>query len=266
MARSKGYKPSRHGDLMAWVSRRCAAEYDTSGRVIAAARLARTSTSTVTMWQASATTTFAAADRRDPDVAAALSLGFDVVRRDAIGDTRRKELGADVLVLREYHAPGGQSRKQIGVVLRVGQSFFIYLLSSARESNLWAETSDRQGNAVTEIISMVIREMTRFGRQKEPGYRPHLYAREHARVVRDERHGADLKRTLVDCRTVAHIPHTMDLAEPAAAQAFSFGSSGQLRMCWARDGKAALTSSRTQHSRASRSRGSSNRTSCRGIC
>lgn len=224
MARTKGYKPSRHGDFVAWVWRRCATEYATSGKVIAAARLARTSTSTVTMWQASATTTFAAADRKNPDVAAALILGFDVVRRDAIGDTRRKELGSDVFVLREYHAPGGQSRKQIGVVLRVGQSFFIYLLSSAREANLWAETSDRQGNAVTEIISMVIREMTRFGRQMEASYRPHLYAREHARVVRDERHGADLKKTLVDCRTVAHIPHTMDLAEPAAAQAFSFGS------------------------------------------
>jgi len=176
------------------------------------------------MWQASATTTFATIDRQDPDVDGAIKLGFDVVRRDAIGESRRAELGADVFVVREHHAPGGQTSRRIGVLLRVGRTFFLYLLTSARAGNLWAATTDREGNAATEIISTVIRVMTDFGRSRDVSYRPHLFAREHERIVRDERHGADLKQTLVACRTFAHIPNTMDLARRQDSQMFTFGS------------------------------------------
>lgn len=207
----------------AWIQERCWAQAR-FGEPIDKVRPLRTSSDSVTLWQASATTSFAAADRSDPDVAQALALGFDVVRRDAIGVTTRTELGDQVFVLRMHHAPGGRGKKQLGVVLHVGRTFFVYLLSSARASNLDAANEDRRGNAATELLATVVRGMTTAGRALDPGYRPHVHAREHARIVRDEQHGADLKATFVSCRVIAHTPHTSDLTKPSDAQHFSFGS------------------------------------------
>lgn len=195
-----------------------------AGQPIDKARPLRTSSASVTLWRASATTSFAASDRTDSDVAEALALGFDVVRRDAIGETTRAELGDRVFVLQMRHAPRGRGKKQLGVVLHVGSTFFVYLLASARASNLEADTTDRRGNAATELLAMVVREMASVGREHDAGYRPHVYAREHARIVRDEQHGADLKATFVSCRVIAHTPHLSDLTKPADAQHFSFGS------------------------------------------
>lgn len=204
--------------------RRCCREQGELGQPIENARPLRTSSGSVTLWEASATTSFAAADRTDPDVAQALALGFDVVRRDAIGETMRLGLGDQVFVLQMRHAPGGRGKKQLGVVLHVGRTFFVYLLSSARASNLDADTDDRRGNAATELIATVVREMTSVGRGFDSGYRPKVFAREHARIVRDEQHGADLKATFMHCRVIAYTPQRHDLTKPADAQTFSFGS------------------------------------------
>ena len=209
--------------LTEWIHRRCRVQALT-GMPLDRARPSRTSSASVTLFKASATTSFAAADRTDPDVAEALALGFDVVRRDAIGETTRAELGDRVFVLQMRHAPGGKGKKQLGVVLHIGRTFFVYLLASARASNLEADTDDRRGNAATELLSMVVRGMTAVGRELDTGYRPHVYAREHARIVRDEQHGAALKSTFTACRVIAHVPQTIDLTKPTEANHFSFGS------------------------------------------
>ncbi|WP_147794207.1 hypothetical protein [Cellulomonas sp. Y8] len=211
-------------ELERWLRRRCEEEFTRSGRLISAVRAMRTSSTSVDDWLASAATSFAAADRRDPDVASAIDLGFDVVRRDSTGEARRRELGDAVFVIRQYHAPGGSKRAQIGVLLHVGRTFFVYLLSSARASNLEAETKDRAGNASTEVISSVVRAMAAFGSRNDDDYRPHLYAREHERIVRDVRHGENLKETLTRCRAIAHIPQTYDMTRSRDAGMFQFGS------------------------------------------
>lgn len=204
-----------------WVARRA---MSTSEPIINV-RPMRTSSENVTQWEASATTTFAGPDRQDPDVAEAIRLGYDVVRRDAIGETKRKELGDQIFVLRMRHAPGGGSRKkQIGVALHVGQTLFIYLLASARASNLDGITEDRRGNAATEIIATTVREVAAVGLTRDKGHRTHVRAREHARIIRDEQHGADLKATFVKYRVMAHLPQTIDMTRASEARAFSFGS------------------------------------------
>ena len=206
-------------ELRSWLKRRA------ESHVIDHVRPMRTSSDNVTKWQASATTTFAASDRRDPDVRAALDeVGFDVVRRDPIGESKRRELGDQVFVLQMRHAPGGRGKRQLGVAVHIGRTIFIHLLASARANNLDAETDDRRGNAATEIIATVVRVVAEAGRRRDPGHRPHVYAREHARIVRDEQHGADLKATFVQCRVIAHTPHTTDMTRPSDAQSFSFGS------------------------------------------
>ncbi|GAA3565790.1 hypothetical protein GCM10022197_22070 [Microlunatus spumicola] len=222
---SGGYRASGSyaAAFQAWLRRRCSIQAEGDGSPIDKMRPIRTSSETVTLWLASARTSFAAADHKDPDVAQAFALGFDVVRSDAIGVTTRADLGDSVFEVRMHHAPGGIGARRLGVVLHIGNTFFVYLLSSARANNLHAESEDRRGNAATEILSGVVRAMYNFGK-KDPGYRPHVHCREHDRIVRDERHGADLKATFVSCRVIAHTPHTTDLTQPASAQSFSFGS------------------------------------------
>ena len=211
--------PALPQELRNWLDRhtRCA------GGVVAL-RIIRTSTNTVDDWIASAATSFAQMDREDADVLVALDHGFDVVRRDVIGDTKRLELGDSVFVVRMGHAQGGRGSKQIGVILHLGTTFFVYLLSSARAQNLAADSEDRRGNAATEIISTVVRAMAAAGRRGDPSYRPMVYAREHDRIVRDESHGASIKRTFVSARAVVHAPHAIDMLDAAAAQSFSFGT------------------------------------------
>jgi hypothetical protein len=210
--------------LIRWLEQRCRTQIAAHDTPIDKIRAIRTSSETVTMWQASARTSFAAADRSDPDVANALALGFDLIRRDAIGETLRCQLGESVFVLRMHHVRGGIGARQMGIVLHVNTTFFVYLLGTARKGNLYAETADRRGNATTEVLSTITRTMWRAGQGHDDAYRPHVYAREHDRIVRDERHGADLKATFTSCRVIAHTPHTTDLTNPAQAQTFSFGS------------------------------------------
>jgi hypothetical protein len=208
-------------EFRAWVARRCMAAPEPVINV----RPMRTSSGNVTKWEASAITTFAGPDRQDPDVAEAIRLGYDVVRRDAIGETKRMELGDQIFVLRMCHAPGGGTQKrQIGIALHVGRTIFIYLLASARANNLDGITEDRRGNAATEIIAMTVRGVATVGLRRDKSHRTHVRAREHARIIRDEKHGADLKATFQKYRVIAHTPHMTDLSRPGDAQAFSFGS------------------------------------------
>lgn len=207
-------------EFRAWVARRCMSAPETVTDV----RPMRTSSGNVTKWEASATTTFAGPDRQDPDVAEAIRLGYDVVRRDAIGETKRNELGDQIFVLRMHHAPGGRRKKQIGIALHVGRTIFIYLLASARSDDLDGITEDRRGNAATEIIATTVREVATVGLRRDKSHRTHVRAREHARIIRDEKHGADLKATFVKHRVIAHTPHRTDMSRPGDAQAFSFGS------------------------------------------
>lgn len=207
----------------AWLDRRL----DVNDNVSLAAKLRviRTSSKDVERWRASAQTSFASLDRNsDPDVRAALDFGFDVVRRDVIGDSTRAELGDQVFVLRMHHARGGKGAREIGVILHVGSTLFLYLLASARAADLEAEQDDRRGNAVTEIISSTVRRMTYLGAKLSPNYRPELHARDHNRIVRSEKHGADLKATLVRCRAIVFNPHRTDLTHPGQAQHFTFGT------------------------------------------
>lgn len=207
-------------EFRAWVARRCMSAPEPVINV----RPMRTSSGNVTKWEAHATTTFAGPDRQDPDVAEAIRLGYDVVRRDAIGETKRNELGDQIFVLRMHHAPGGRRKRQIGIALHVGRTIFIYLLASARSDDLDGITEDRRGNAATEIIAMTVREVATVGLRRDKSHRTHVRAREHARIIRDEKHGADLKATFVKHRVIAHTPHTTDMSRPGDAQAFSFGS------------------------------------------
>ena len=206
-------------ELQNWLDR-----HTRTTRGVVALRIIRTSTNTVDDWIASAATSFVQMDRQDPDVLLALEHGFDVVRRDAIGDTKRLALGDSVFVVRMGHAQGGKGSKQIGVILHLGTTFFVYLLSSARAQNLAADSEDRRGNAATEIISTVVRTMAAAGRRTDATYRPMVYAREHDRIVRDESHGAAIKRTFVSARAIVHAPHAIDMLDTAAAQSFSFGT------------------------------------------
>jgi len=217
--------PGKHRDeLNRWLERRCRLQVATAGVPITNQRPLRTSSASITMWQASARTSFAAADRSDPDVAEALALGFDVVRRDAIGETMRAQLGDAVFVVRMHHVRGGVGARQLGIILHVGRTFMVYLLSTARKGNLDAETVDRCGNAATEVIATVTRIMWAVGRSHDSAYRPHVLAREHDRIVRDERHGADLKETFRSCHVIAHTPNPIDMLKASEALAFSFGS------------------------------------------
>lgn len=217
---------TRHGSpaqFEAWLDRRL--DLHPEAALVRKLRVIRTSSKDVEAWRASAQTSFASLDRtNDPDVRAALDLGFDVVRRDVIGDSTRAELGDRVFVLRMHHARGGKGARQIGVILHVGNTMFLYLLASARAADLEAEQDDRRGNAVTEIISSTVRRMTDLGTQKSAAYRPELHAREHNRIVRSEKHGADLKATLVSCRAIVFNPHRTDLTQAGQAQHFTFGT------------------------------------------
>jgi hypothetical protein len=208
-----------------WWLRRRAELAAACGRPIDTIRSIRTSSSNIEQWLASATTSFAALEReQDPDVILAQSYGMDLVRRDAVGEAKRAELGDAAFGLQMCHAPGGVGSSRIGVVLHVGRTLFVYLLTSARADNLEAETDDRRGNAATEILSAVVRQAFNVGRQHDPQYRPRVHAREHDRIVRDERHGTALKDTFVACDVIAFIPHEVDLRDPAAARSFSFGT------------------------------------------
>lgn len=211
-------------DLKRWLRGRAqlAAE---NGRPIDNIRCIRTSSSNVTQWEASARTSFAALELlNDPDVILAQSYGIDLVRRDATGKAKRAELGESAFELMMCHAPGGVGSSNIGMLLHVGRTLFVYLLTSARADNLVAENDDRRGNAATEILSEVVRQAFQVGREYDPAYRPQVHAREHERIVRDERHGTALKETFISCHVVAFIPHRVDLREPGEAQTFSFGT------------------------------------------
>lgn len=195
------------------------------GTPIDTARAVRTSSSDVEQWKASATTSFAALEREnDPDVVRAISFGMDLVRRDAAGEAKRAELGDAVFELRMCHARGGVGSRRIGVVLHVGRTLFVYLLTSARADNLEAETDDRRGNAATEILSEVVRQMSAVGRGIDPGFRPKVHAREHERIIRDERHGTALKETFIACDAIAFLPTQFDLRDPNQRTGFSFGT------------------------------------------
>lgn len=195
------------------------------GYLIDKIRCIRTSSSNIEQWLQSATTSFAAMElQNDADVIEAQSYGMDLVRRDAVGEAKRAELGDAVFELRMCHAPGGVGSRRIGVVLHVRRTLFVYLLTSARADNLQAETDDRRGNAATEILSTVVRQAFTVGRRHDRAYRPHVHAREHDRIVRDERHGTALKETFTACHVIAFIPNRVDLLEPAEAQTFSFGT------------------------------------------
>jgi hypothetical protein len=188
-------------------------------------RCVRTSSSNVEQWLQSATTSFAAMELlKDPDVIEAQSYGMELVQRDAVGDAKRAELGDAVFELMMCHAPGGVGSRRIGVVLHVGRTLFVYLLTSARADNLQAETDDRRGNAATEILSTVVRQAYAVGRLHDPAYRPQVHAREHERIVRDERHGTALKSTFVSCQVIAFLPNRVDLSDPGEASQFSFGT------------------------------------------
>lgn len=214
---------ARHEELLDWL-RGCVNRQKAKGELVDNYRVVRTSATIVTQWQSNAVTSFYASDQSDPDVAAALELGFDVVRRDEIGETMRADLGDSVFVLQMHHAPGGVGRGNVGVALHVGKTIFLYLLSSARANNLDAVTEDRRGNAVTEIISTTVREITSLSRRLDISYRPHVYAREHARIVRDESHGAALKSTLVAARALAYAPGLFDLTRSSDKTSFTFGT------------------------------------------
>jgi len=195
------------------------------GRPITKSRCIRTSSTDVNQWRASAITSFAAAEReKDPDVVEALGHGMDLVARDQSGEDKRAELGDAVFVVRMCHAPGGVGSRQLGVILPVGCTLFVYLLASARADDLEAASDDRRGNAATEILSTTVREMFAVGRRHDPAYRPQVHAREHERIVRDENHGANLKKTLISCCAVAFTPNRVDLLKPAESQSFSFGT------------------------------------------
>lgn len=211
-------------DLKRWLRGR-AELAAAAGRPIKDIRCIRTSSSNVTQWEASARTSFAALDLlQDPDVILAQSYGMELVRRDAAGKAKRAELGEAVFELMMCHAPGGVGSSNIGMLLHVGQTLFVYLLTSARADNLVAENDDRRGNAATEVLSEVVRQAFEVGRQYDSTYRPHVHAREHDRIVRDERHGTALKETFTTCYVIAFIPHRVDLRERGEAQNFSFGT------------------------------------------
>ncbi|SDO34290.1 hypothetical protein SAMN05660199_01757 [Klenkia soli] len=196
-----------------------------SGRPIEDIRCIRTSSSNVTQWEASARTSFAALELlQDPDVILAQSYGMDLVRRDAAGKAKRAELGDAVFPLMMCHAPGGVGSSNIGLLLHVGRTLFVYLLTSARADNLEAENEDRRGNAATELLSEVVRRTFEVGRAHDPTYRPRVHAREHERIVRDERHGTALKETFIACHVIAFIPHRIDMRERGEANTFSFGT------------------------------------------
>ncbi|MBD8607938.1 hypothetical protein IFT73_13835 [Aeromicrobium sp. CFBP 8757] len=194
------------------------------GTIIRRARLIRTSGRSREAWKASAETSFASIDKTLPDVAQALALGFDLIRNDAIGVTTRSELGDSVFVLRRGHAPGGKGEAQIGLILHVGETLFLYLLTSARANDIKGATADRGSNAFTEVLSTVVRHITDAGRSADPTFRPEVHAREHGRFVRSEKHGAALKETFIRCKALVFKPQEVDLTDPAAQQAFSFGS------------------------------------------
>ncbi|MGY1751080.1 hypothetical protein [Modestobacter sp. SYSU DS0511] len=211
-------------DLKRWLRGR-AELAAAAGRPIKDIRCIRTSSSNVTQWEASARTSFAALDLlQDADVILAQSYGMELVRRDAAGKAKRAELGEAVFELMMCHAPGGVGSSNIGMLLHVGQTLFVYLLTSARADNLVAENDDRRGNAATEVLSEVVRQAFQVGRQYDSTYRPHVHAREHDRIVRDERHGTALKETFTTCYVIAFIPHRVDLRERGEAQNFSFGT------------------------------------------
>jgi hypothetical protein len=188
-------------------------------------RCIRTSSSNIEQWRQSATTSFAALELlNDSDVILAQSYGMELVQRDAVGDAKRAELGDAVFELMMCHAPGGVGVRRIGVVLHVKRTLFVYLLTSARADNLQAETDDRRGNAATEILSAVVRQAYAVGRLHDPAYRPRVHAREHDRIIRDERHGTALKETFTSCKVIAFIPNKVDLCDPGEASQFSFGT------------------------------------------
>lgn len=128
---------------------------------------------------------------------------MDLVRRDAAGDVKREQLGEQIFELMRCHGPGGVGPRRIGVILHVGRTLFVHLLASARADNLEAETDDRRGNAATDILSEVVRQAFAAGRAYDPTYRPQVHAREHERIVRDERHGTALKETFIACHVIA---------------------------------------------------------------
>ena len=229
MARRKKVDPADrghknyYGDFVTWLRERCE-EQAALGAPIASLRPFRVSSESVTLWLASAVASFEVADKKDPDVAAALELGFDVVRRDVIGETKRAELANTVFLIRMHHAPGGVGKKQLGVALHVGRTIFIYMMSSARADNLAGRRNEVAGNAFTEILSVGSQVMFEVGRDVDPHYRPTVYAREHDRIVRSEYHGARLKQTLVDCEALVYAPNLYDLTDETQASGFTFGT------------------------------------------
>lgn len=216
-------KRSNHAQLQSWLRLR-SADAASRGDLIRRMRLIRTSGRDREQWIASAKTSFASIDKSLPDVAQALALGFDLIRNDEIGVTTREHLGGSVFVLRRGHAPGGKGEAQIGIILHIGETLFLYLLSSARANDIKGATADRDSNAFTEILSTAVRHVTDAGRAAEPSFRPEVHAREHGRFVRSETFGAALKATFIHCRAIVFKPERIDLTDSAAQQAFSFGS------------------------------------------
>ena len=223
-SKSKAVPGARHPTFKAWLKGRTQIAAD-AGCLLTKMRCIRTSGSDVEKWQASAITSFAAVERhKDPDVVEATAHGMDLVRRDRAGEDKRAALGDAVFVLRMCHAPGGVGTRQLGIVLHVGSTLFVYLLASARADDLEADDDDRRGNAATEILSTTVREVFAGGRAHDRTFRPEVHAREHERIVRSENHGTTLKRTLIACHVIAYTPHRIDLLNPAEAQSFSFGT------------------------------------------
>lgn len=220
--------PSRNQDLSkhsnpqqyrAWLLRHTTAE-----KAIRMIRLIRTSGRSIDDWEESAKTSFATSDKTNPDVQTALALGYDVIRNDSVGEAAREALGDSVLILRMGHAPGGKGDRRLGVALHIGNTLFLYLLTSARANDLAADSPDRRGNAFTEILSEAARTVYRSAKQHDPDFQLEVHAREHARIVRSERHGADVKETLQACRAIVYRPDRLDMSNSTEARSFSFGS------------------------------------------
>jgi hypothetical protein len=217
--------PASPSQLNAWLrSRMLAAAH--SGKTVSSAWWIRTSGRGIAQWEESKETTFAGIDRTEPDIAEALALGFDIIRRDAIGAERRQELGDRIFVLKSGHATGGKGNRELGVILHVGATFFFYVLDTARTNNIEVGHKDEWGNALTEILRTVVRGVSEESRRMVgPDFRFTIHARELGRVVRSEAHAAPLRRTLEYCKVLLIAgPARYDFSDANSAAQFGFGA------------------------------------------
>jgi hypothetical protein len=181
-------------DFSRWLQAECHRISRTCGVAITDARFFRVSSAQPSEFIANLTVGLAGADPADPDIAVAKEVGGLIVEQTQEGVAARACHGT--LDLRRGMFDSSHSERMIGYATVFGSTLFIYLLASAASGDLAdSEHPEDRGNAATQVMRTVMRELSTCGKQLDAGYRLRCHFTDETRAARSTAQASKLVAT-----------------------------------------------------------------------